>query len=169
MSKGPSWTEDERNFLIANHGKMSYGELAKQLGKGTNSINNQIYALRRRGLIIGYSMSTWSDEEEQIILEHYDPSLSVGQNAKRVVPLLPERNEKCTVEKIKRMIKRGVLVDGQEKEPPKKPDLQLNRLLIAIRNERKREIMTEPPPLKRYFAGWISEQHNLAWVITRTA
>lgn len=45
------WTKKDDNFLIGHHSKMSYEEMAKELGRKKTQIAQKIYALRNKGKI----------------------------------------------------------------------------------------------------------------------
>ncbi|WP_171699976.1 winged helix-turn-helix transcriptional regulator [Anoxybacillus sp. CHMUD] len=45
------WEETEEQFIIENHDKMSYKEIAAELGRAPTSVQSKIKKMRRAGLV----------------------------------------------------------------------------------------------------------------------
>ncbi len=77
------WTEEEKDILINNYGKMSYKEISKLLNN-TRTIKSINKMAGKLGLV---TSEKWSKEENDILIQNYSI-----MNIKKILSLLPNRS-----------------------------------------------------------------------------
>lgn len=76
--KTPAWTKEQEQYLIDNHGKITYREMAENLGKELNQVTAKMQQLDRKDLVNRSRYKQGFSKEDCLYSEDLKININVG-------------------------------------------------------------------------------------------